>query len=140
MSDEIRLFAYGSLLPGERDQHLLAGAKLVGPMKTAPRYKLVDLGVFPALIDGGTVSVTGELYVIDKKQRFVIDTVKQCPILFQREVISLEDGTSAEAYVMNEDQVRGKRRIAAGDWRQRFAPKPRAERGGPLVTWAKNRF
>jgi gamma-glutamylcyclotransferase (GGCT)/AIG2-like uncharacterized protein YtfP len=140
MSDEIRLFAYGSLLPGERHQELLAGAKFVASVRTAPQYKLVDLGVYPALIEGGNVSVAGELYLIDKKQRFAMDTVKECPVLFQRVIVTLEDGGLAEAYVMNEDQVRGKRRIASGDWRQRFAPRPRSERGGALVSWAKNRF
>ncbi len=140
MSDEIRLFAYGSLLPGERDAALMAQAKLIGPARTKPSYRLVDLGVYPALIEGGAVSVSGELYLIDKKQRFAIDSVKECPVLFQRGVVTLEDGSQAEAYFMKEEQVRGKRRIAHGDWRQRFAPRPRGEAGGPLVSWAKQRF
>ncbi len=140
MSDEIRLFVYGSLLPGERDAALLAAARHLGPARTQASYKLADLGVYPALIEGGAVSVAGELYVIDKKQRFAIDTLKECPVLFQRGVVTLEDGSQAEAYFMKEEQVRGKRRLAHGDWRQRFAPRSRTAAGGPLVSWAKGRF
>ena len=140
MSDEVLLFVYGSLLPGERDHELMAGATLIGPARTSPGYKLVDLGVYPALLVGGDVSVVGELYRIDKKRRFSIDVRKECPVLFHRTSVTLEDGTVAEAYAMNEDQVRGKRRIAGGDWRRRFEPRPRVDQAGAFTRWARKRF
>jgi gamma-glutamylcyclotransferase (GGCT)/AIG2-like uncharacterized protein YtfP len=140
MSDEVLLFAYGSLLPGERDHELLAGATHIGAVRTKPGYKLVDLGVYPALLVGGDVSVAGELYRIDKKHRFNIDVRKECPVLFHRTTVTLEDGSEAEAYVMHEEQVRGKRRIAIGDWRRRFEPRPRVDQAGALTRWARNRF
>ena len=140
MSDEVLLFVYGSLLPGERDHELMAGATLIGPARTSAGYKLVDLGVYPALLVGGDVSVVGELYRIDKKRRFSIDVRKECPVLFHRTSVTLEDGTVAEAYAMNEDQVRGKRRIAGGDWRRRFEPRPRVDQAGAFTRWARKRF
>jgi len=124
---DIRLFVYGSLLRGERDHELLGGATFLGPMKTAPRYTLVDLGPYAALLERGRVSVAGELYIVDKKQRFALDVKRECPILFQRVSVELEDGSRAEAYVMRDEQVRGKRRLAQGDWRERFAAKPRSD-------------
>jgi gamma-glutamylcyclotransferase (GGCT)/AIG2-like uncharacterized protein YtfP len=140
MSDDVLLFAYGSLLPGERDHELMAGATLIGPARTRPGYKLVDLGVYPALLVGGDASVVGELYRIDKKRRFAIDVRKECPVLFHRTSVTLEDGTVAEAYAMLEDQVRGKRRIAGGDWRRRFEPRARIDHAGALTRWARKRF
>ncbi len=140
MSEEVTLFAYGSLLPGERDHELMTGATLIGPARTKPIYKLVDLGVYPALLVGGTVSVAGELYRIDKKRRYTIDVRKECPVLFHRISVTLEDGSEAEAYAMLEDQVRGKRRIANGDWLRRFEPKPRIDHAGALTRWARKRF
>lgn len=122
--DALRLFVYGSLLQGERDHGLLGAAVFLGTARTAPAYSLVEIGPYAALVQGGTVSVVGELYRIDRKKRFELDVKKQCPALFQRIRVTLEDGTSAEAYSMSEGQVRGKRRIKHGSWRDRFAPRP----------------
>lgn len=140
MSDEVLLFAYGSLLSGECDHELVKGAISIGPARTRPVYKLIDLGVYPALVAGGDVSVVGELYRIDKKRRFDIDVRKECPVLFHRTTVTLDNGSEAEAYAMHEDQVRGKRRIASGDWRRRFEPRPRIDHAGAFTRWARKRF
>jgi gamma-glutamylcyclotransferase (GGCT)/AIG2-like uncharacterized protein YtfP len=123
-----RLFVYGSLMTGERDHALLVDARLLGPANTASRYTLVDLGVYPALLVEGTTSVVGELYLVDPKTRFETDVKKECPVLFERIEIALDDGSAAEAYSMAEDKVRGRRRIKNGSWKNRAAPpaqKPR---------------
>lgn len=137
-----RLFIYGTLLPGERDHALLAGAELLGPVVTQPLYQLVELNVYAALIADGKVSVHGELYAVDLETRRRIDVARQVPILFQRTTVQLADGSSVETYAMNPDQVRGKRRLAHGDWRKRFAPAVTGQRAAPgqLVSWARSRF
>ena len=112
-------------MQGERDHGLLAHATLVGPARTRPEYHLVDLGIYAALIADGDVSVLGELYLIDRKSLFSVDVSKQCPVLFERLRITLEDGSNADAYLMPEERVRGKRRLKGGSWRDRFAPPPR---------------
>ena len=71
--------------------------------------------------------------------RRVIDVRCQVPILFQRFSVPLADGTLVETYGMTADQTRGKRRLAQGDWRKRFAPAVPHRAGGPLVKWAKAR-
>lgn len=123
--DRVRLFVYGSMLRGERDHHLLDGATFLGPARTQPAYTLVELGPYAAIVSGGAVSVVGELYLVDKKTRFALDVERQYPALFQRFPVTLEDGSSAEAYGMRDEQVRGKRRIKSGSWRDRFAPRSR---------------
>ena len=138
--ESVRLFVYGSLLRGEREHGLLDGAVFLGEVRTASAYLLVDLVQFPALVLGGSVSVAGELYVIDKKQRYAIDVRKQWPILFQRSTVLLADGSEAETYVMRDDQVRGRRRLKHGSWRERFAPRPRASASSPMAEWARTRF
>lgn len=127
MTADIRLFVYGSLMQGEREHERLAGAAFVGPVRTMPEYTLVDLGPYPALLENGCVSIVGELYLVDKKQRFSLDVKMECPVLFQRIEVRLEDGSQAETYAMRDEQVRGKRRLAQGDWRSRFAPRKRTE-------------
>jgi gamma-glutamylaminecyclotransferase len=133
------LFVYGTLLPGERDHALLANAELIGPAVTEPLFQLVELNVYAVLIPDGKVAVHGELYATDLETRRRIDVARQVPILFQRARIRLADGSEVETYLMNPDQVRGKRRLAHGDWRKRFAPTLERRAPGPLVSWARNR-
>jgi gamma-glutamylcyclotransferase (GGCT)/AIG2-like uncharacterized protein YtfP len=121
--DHFTLFAYGSLREGECDHSELQGAERLGTALTAPRYRLIDLGVYAALVQGGRLSVVGELYAVDRELRRRLDVLKQCPILFYRDRVELGDGTLAEAYLMREEQVRGKRRLHVGDWKQRFLPR-----------------
>lgn len=123
VSDElVELFDYGSLLRGERDHDLLQGAEFLGEARTKPIYTLVDLGPYPAIFVGGNVSVVGELYRIDKKRRFAIDVRKECPVMFQRIKLELESGQIVEGYAMREEQLRGRRRIKGGSFRDRFRP------------------
>lgn len=131
---------YGLLLAGEREHPLLEGSAFLGAATTLPRYTLVDLGVYPALLDRGSVAIVGELYGISRKQRFTLDVKKEVPVLFQRIVVQLADGTAAETYAMKDEQVRGKRRLANGDWQNRFAPRPRLDTAGPFVRAARARF
>jgi gamma-glutamylcyclotransferase (GGCT)/AIG2-like uncharacterized protein YtfP len=134
------MFFYGTLLPGERDHALLANAELVGPAQTEPLYQLVELNVYAALIPDGKVAVHGELYAVDLETRREIDVKRQVPILFQRAKIRLADGSDAETYLMNAEQVRGKRRLAHGDWRKRFAPTLSRNEPGQFVSWTRKRF
>jgi gamma-glutamylcyclotransferase (GGCT)/AIG2-like uncharacterized protein YtfP len=134
------MFFYGTLLPGERDHALLANAQPLGPALTEPSYQLVELNVYAALVPDGKVAVHGELYALDLEARRQIDVSRQVPVLFQRAKIRLADGSEAETYFMNADQVRGKRRLPHGDWRKRFAPTLVRRAPGQLVGWARNRF
>ncbi|HET7539725.1 MAG TPA: gamma-glutamylcyclotransferase family protein [Polyangiaceae bacterium] len=135
-----RMFFYGTLLPGERDHSLLANAESLGPALTEPVYQLVELNVYAALVPDGKVAVHGELYAVDLETRRKIDVSRQVPILFQRAKIRLSDGSDAETYLMTADQVRGKRRLAHGDYRKRFAPSVERAAPGQLVSWARGRF
>lgn len=128
------------LLAGEREHELIEGAEFLGAAVTVAGYTLVDLGVYPALLDRGSVAIVGELYLIDRKQRFNVDVKKEVPVLFQRIPVRLADGTTAETYAMKDDQVRGKRRLASGDWRNRFLPRSRPDSAGPVVRAARARF
>lgn len=119
-SSKFLLFVYGSLLPGEPDADLLRDAKALGSARTSANYRLVDLGRYPALIENGHLAIEGEVFEVGVDQLRLIDGRKELGRLFQRRAIRLEDGRSAEVYLMGEDQVRGRRRLRGGDWRRRF--------------------
>ncbi|HXK19090.1 MAG TPA: gamma-glutamylcyclotransferase family protein [Polyangiaceae bacterium] len=137
---EVRLFVYGLLLQGEREHGLLEGAELLGDARTAPEHTLVDLDFYPVLLVGGQVAVEGELYGISRHLRFKLDVHHQCPALFRRISVRLADGTLAETYAMDEDKVRGKRRLKAGSWRGRFEPRKSSVPPGPMTEYTRKRF
>jgi gamma-glutamylcyclotransferase (GGCT)/AIG2-like uncharacterized protein YtfP len=134
------LFVYGTLLRGEPGHALLDGASALGSAKTPPAFDLYDLGPYPALVAGGSVAVMGEVYEVTLHSLAAIDIHEEVPRLFQRATIELEDGRHAQAYVLDRDRVRGRRRIRSGDWRARFrvdrAPSARDSR---LVAWLRKR-
>ena len=107
----VRLFVYGLLLQGEREHGLLEGAPLLAEALTAPEHTLVDLDFYPALLVGGRAAIQGELYAVSRHLRFKLDVHHQCPALFRRVSVRLADGSQAETYVMDEEKVRGKRRL-----------------------------
>ncbi len=135
-----RLFVYGLLLHGEREHSLLEDAQLLGEARTAAEYTLVDLDIYPVLLVGGQVSVLGEVYEVSPHLRFKLDVHHQCPALFRRVSVALEDGTQAETYVMDDEKVRGKRRLRGGSWRARFEPRRSNLPPGPMTEYARKRF
>ena len=137
---EVRLFVYGLLLQGEREHDLLEGAPLLGEARTVPEHTLVDLNFYPVLLVGGQVAVLGELYGVSRHLRFKLDVHHQCPVLFRRVTVKLSDGTEAETYVMDEEKVRGKRRLRAGSWRGRFEPRRSSVPPGPMTEYMRKRF
>jgi len=134
------LFVYGSLLRGESNHARLDGARALGDAKTAAAFELFDLGPYPALVAVGATAVAGELYEVDAKMLAALDVYEEVPRLFKRVRIALADGAEAQAYTLDAEQVRGRRRIRSGDWRTRFqAAQSASVREGPMVRWAKNR-
>jgi gamma-glutamylcyclotransferase (GGCT)/AIG2-like uncharacterized protein YtfP len=121
VDSEILLFAYGSLLRGEIHERYLIDAIRLGPARTAPGYRLVELDLFPALIASGMMSVDGELFDVTPAQLRHTDELKENGRLFERQVIQLEDGRAAQAYLMSEEKLRGRRRLRVSDWRKRFS-------------------
>jgi gamma-glutamylaminecyclotransferase len=137
---ECQLFVYGTLRQGEARHALLAGARLLGMATTLPAFYLVDVGPYAALVRGGKTAVTGELYVMDLETRGAIDVERQVPILFTREKVQLADAADTDAYLLTNDQVRGRRRLAHGDWKKRFSRSISPHSGGPWAAWARGRW
>src|SRR5687767_11388095 len=135
---EFLVFAYAATLEGEAHHELLAGARPLGKVRTPPVFELIDLGATGSLIAGGRTAVLGELYAVAPSTLAALDVHEGHPILHKRMTITLDDGREAEAYFLDQEQVRGKRRVRSGDWRQRRS-QARVADGGPVVQWARRR-
>ena len=111
------VFVYGSLKRGFRHHRELAGGRYLGSNSTLACHRLVLFDGYPALVTGeGRVS--GELYEVDSDLLARLDRFEGCPTLYQREVLTLADGTTAFAYVMPEHAVIGLPEVPDGVWRE----------------------
>jgi gamma-glutamylcyclotransferase (GGCT)/AIG2-like uncharacterized protein YtfP len=115
----VRLFVYGSLLFGEIHNARLGGSRLLGVARTEPRYTLIDLGPYPALLAEGTTSVWGELYEVAADVLAALDEFEGHPDEYRRLPVRLLTGESAEAYVLPRVRAPETRVIASGSWRAR---------------------
>lgn len=114
------LFVYGTLRAGEPAHRLLEGAQPVGEFKTEPAYDLMNLGPFPALAEGGTTAVAGEVYEIPEDSLPLLDDYEDCPRLFIRGRVRLQDGPEAQAYLIRRERLAPRfKPIASGDWKAR---------------------
>jgi gamma-glutamylcyclotransferase (GGCT)/AIG2-like uncharacterized protein YtfP len=113
------VFVYGTLMRGERNHALLSTAVCFGEGRTVPAFELADLGTYPALVAGGRVAVTGELWEVDGATLAKLDELEEVPTRYQRKRIPLEDGRVVEAYLMPSDSTEGAKRIPGGDWKKR---------------------
>ena len=111
-----RLFVYGSLLPGEANEVRLAGARLLGLARTVARYRLVDCGAWPGLLEGGATSVLGALFEVDDALLSRLDAFEGHPELFRRTSVALEGGGAAEAYLLATPGL-ARSEIPSGDFR-----------------------
>jgi gamma-glutamylcyclotransferase (GGCT)/AIG2-like uncharacterized protein YtfP len=136
---EYLLFVYDAWMSGMPGATRLAGARPLGAATTAPQFDLVDLGAEVALVPGGTTAVRGELYALEPATLAPLDVEKGHPLRFKRIRIQLEDGRDVDAYTLDADQVRGRRRIRSGDLRAHQTPAAPERAGSAWSKWAKGR-
>lgn len=117
-----RVFVYGTLRRGEHNHRLLESARFVGEGHTPPSFTLRDLGAYPALVDGGSTRVVGEIYEVEGVTLSALDRLEDHPRLYRREQIALDDGERVEAYLLPADRAWGRfQNIESGDWRERVS-------------------
>jgi gamma-glutamylcyclotransferase (GGCT)/AIG2-like uncharacterized protein YtfP len=109
-----RIFVYGTLKRGLSNAAQLDGAVFERAAATASGYVLHMVEGYPAMSRSETGIVHGELYAVSNEHLSRLDEFEGVPEWYQRVVIELEDGTSAEAYVVSGERVQGLPQITGG--------------------------
>lgn len=101
-----RIFVYGSLKRGFPLHGALLGQQFLGASRTAPGFRLYDVGAFPAMtVDpdpDGCRMIDGEVYEVDDECLDDLDRIEGEGRLYERVEIELEVG-KAQAYLFLHD-------------------------------------
>lgn len=113
------LFVYGTLREGEVGHSELGTARCIARgVRTEPCYELIDLGEYPALVEGGHQAVVGDLYEVGDALLPQLDAYEDAPGLYQRKTLRIGEH-DAQCYLLPREHAPDAPRIASGDWRKR---------------------
>jgi gamma-glutamylcyclotransferase (GGCT)/AIG2-like uncharacterized protein YtfP len=92
LNSTLRLFVYGTLMRDGCRSVMLEQQRYLGPARTRPLYRLLDLGEYPGLVaseeDGWKIE--GELYEVHAGLLPILDRVEGAPWLFRLDLVELE--------------------------------------------------
>lgn len=115
----MRVFVYGTLRKGEVNHNVMGDSPFVGVFRTEPCYTLHNYRWFPAMVEGGSTAVVGEVYEVEARTLWEIDRLEGHPSYYRRQHILLDDGQTVQAYLMPAEGAYGYPTIDSGDWLQR---------------------
>ena len=108
------VFVYGTLKRGEKNHHWLEGASWQGEAELSG-VLLHDLGPFPMAVIGEGTAI-GEVYAVEEHGLARLDELEGYPRLYDRQMLSLNDGRRAWVYLVRPRQVRHAPLVVGGSW------------------------
>lgn len=108
-----RVFVYGSLKRGFSNHTLLRGAAFLGEHVTPACYTMYDLGLYPAVSEGGTTPISGEVFAVDRPALAILDELEDYPQVYDRILVATPFGR-AWMYII---PISKRPRVADGFWR-----------------------
>ena len=106
-SQTLRMFVNGQAMSGGSINFALEGARFLGPVKTAPRYRFYSVrDEFPGLwpVEQGGQSIPGELYEVTYAQ-LRESLLPNEPDELELSIIELEDGSGSLSMKMRADEI-----------------------------------
>src|ERR1700754_1715947 len=85
------VFVYGSLKAGFYNHGFLEHMTFLGKAISPPRFAMLDLGSFPAVIRGKH-HITGEIYAVDRPTMADLDRLEGNGLMYQRELCPFRIG------------------------------------------------
>ena len=109
-----RVFVYGTLKRGQRNDHFLHGAEFLGRHSTEENFSMYEFEDYPAVCLRGSHAITGEVYHIGDRQFRMLDDLEWYPHFYQRIEISTGWG-DAWMYIVKLKLCHGKKQVT-GTW------------------------
>lgn len=108
------VFAYGTLRLGQHNHSRLHGSRFLGVCLSPHAFTLLRVGNFPAAVEAGTQSITGEVYAVGGHRLSALDELEGYPNFFDRAIIDTRFGPS---WMYVYQRATGHEpRILSGDW------------------------
>ena len=101
----IPVFVYGTLMRGQRANHMLSGARYAGKCNLHS-YAMYHLGRYPGIVPCEGETVFGELYYVNREMLATMDAYEEEGSLYLRrtvQVLTEHGAVEAEAYIYNRD-------------------------------------
>ena len=99
------VFVYGTLMQGQRANHMLSGARFAGKVQLND-HAMYHLGRYPGIVPCPGETVWGELYYVNAEMLAKMDEYEEEGSLYLRRRVQVlgEDGAyEAQAYLYNRD-------------------------------------
>ena len=109
-----RVFVYGTLKRGQRNDHYLREAEFVGRFITDAVYSMYCFDTYPAVCARGRHAIHGEIYHVSDTQFQRLDELELYPDYYQRIEIATRFG-DAWMYIVQHELCRG-RPLVPGNW------------------------
>jgi len=82
------VFVYGTLMRGERAEHLMAGSEFAGEY-VLQGYALYDLGRYPGILAKAGAEVAGEVYYVSDEMLAAMDDYEDEGTLYHRRKVTV---------------------------------------------------
>lgn len=124
------LFVYGNLMRNRPRASVLKNEQFLRPARTAPFYRLLDLGQFPGLVrvEAGGEPVHGELYQVRASLRVLLERIEGSPDLLRLDEVEIDGFRSPVVTPFCVVRISSPRYVPGGVW-PAGAPEPAAEQG-----------
>jgi len=106
------IFVYGSLKRGFHNHSIISDGVFISEHTTTPTFTLYDLGAYPAVTQGGSTSIKGELWEVANLDR--TDWLEGYPSYYNRILIPTWSG-AAWIYTLPEAPI-NKAEVVSGIW------------------------
>lgn len=91
---ETFVFVYGSLKKGSYNHNLLLNSEFISQHITEQKYTMVDIGMYPAVIQSGNTAICGEIYKVEKNVLRALDELEGFPDYYDRILTPTKFGES----------------------------------------------
>lgn len=118
------IFVYGTLRAGYGNfrYYLEGNADRLEDGLTLPEYTMLNMGMYPGVVEGGDTPIIGEVYSVEDFVLAQLDRLEGHPTFYRRTPIVLQDGRNVQMYVLDrtwQASADARHVIKSGDWKKR---------------------